>query len=79
MMEFLYSLDTLVIAIFIFGAFLVYELISGKIPVRWFGSIKRSERPIFYWLFMLLHVVILGVLTYAWVDGLRISVSEMFD
>lgn len=78
MNDWMLSLNTLVIAILVFGVFVVYEFVSGKIPVRWFGSIKRSDRPIFYWLFMLFHIAILGVMVYAWVDGLRIPVSSFF-
>lgn len=79
MNDWLLSLDTFVIAILIFGAFIAYEFISGNIPIRWFGSIKRSDRPIFYWLFMLFHVLILGVMVYAWADGLRIPVSSFLE
>ncbi len=63
----------------IVGAFIVYELYSGEIPVRWFGSIQREKRPFFYWLGILFHLVILGIVVYAWIDGVRIPLSVLFE
>lgn len=79
MREFLLSLDTMWIAALILGVFIVYELRSGEIHLRFFGSIKRARAPIIYWLFILFYVAALGVVVYAWMDGLRIPVSELFD
>ncbi len=78
-MEFLLSLDTMWIVALILGGFIIYELRSGEVPMRWFGSIKRVRAPFFYWLFVLFHFVILGIVVYAWVDGVRLPVSSLFD
>lgn len=79
MQEFLLSIDTLWIAALIVGGFIVYQLRSGEVPIRWIGSIKRTRTPIFYWLFILFYVAVLGIVMYAWMDGPRIPVSELFD
>jgi hypothetical protein len=78
-MEFLLSIDTLWIVALILGGFIFYELRSGEVPMRWFGSLKRARTPIIYWAMILFHVAILGVVIYAWVDGVRIPVSSFFD
>ena len=79
MMEFLLSIDTVWIVALILGGFIFYELRSGKVPMRWFGSIKRARTPIIYWPMILFHVAILGIVLYAWVDGVRIPISSFFD
>jgi hypothetical protein len=79
MMDLLMTMDTMWIVALILGAFILYELRSGEVPVRWFGSIRRSQRPFFYWLSILFHVAILGIVIYAWADGLRIPVSSFFE
>lgn len=78
-MESIMSIDTLWIVALILVAFILYELRSGEITVRWFGSIKRSHRPFFYWLSILFHVAILGIVIYAWADGVRIPFSSFFE
>lgn len=75
----LLAMDTMMPVTMIVGAFIVYELYSGKIPVRWFGSIQREKRPFFYWLGILFHLVILGIVVYAWIDGVRIPLSVLFE
>ena len=45
--EFLLGLDTLILVILILGVFVVWELKSGEIPMRWFGAIYRDQRPFF--------------------------------
>jgi hypothetical protein len=67
------------IIMLVIGWFIVYQLRSGEVPIRWFGSIKRGRAPIFYWLFILFYVAILGIVGYAYLDGLRMPVSEFFD
>lgn len=79
MQEFLLSIDTLWIVAFILGWFIVYELRAGEIHLRFFGSIKRARVPIIYWLFILFYIAVLGIVIYAWMDGLRIPLSELFD
>ncbi len=79
MREFLLSIDTLWIVVLILGWFIVSELRSGEIHLRFFGSIKRARMPIIYWLFILFYIAVLGVVVYAWVNGVRIPVSELFD
>ncbi|MCZ2123155.1 MAG: hypothetical protein LC108_12915 [Anaerolineales bacterium] len=79
MREFLLSIDTLWIVALILGWFIVYELRSGEIHLRFFGPIKRARTPIIYWLFILFYSAVLGVVAYAWVNGVRIPVSELFD
>lgn len=79
MQEFLLSIDTMWIVALLLGGFIVYQLRSGEIPLRFFGSIKRARAPIIYWLFILFYVAVLGVVVYAWMGGLRIPVSELFD
>lgn len=78
-MKFLLSIDTLWIVALILGGFIFYELRSGEIPLRWLGSIKRSRSPFFFWLFILFHLIILGIIIYAWVQGVRVPVSSLFD
>lgn len=78
-MDFLLSIDMLWIVALILGISIVYELRSGEIHLRFFGSISRANAPIFYWLLILFYFVILGVVIYAWMDGLRIPLSELFD
>jgi ABC-type spermidine/putrescine transport system permease subunit II len=78
-MDFLLSMDTMWIAAFALGGFILYELRLGEVPVRWFGSIRRNHRPVFYWLSILFHLMILGIVIYAWVDGLRIPLSSFFN
>jgi hypothetical protein len=75
----LLAMDTMMIVMLIFGAFIAYELYSGQFPLRWFGSIQRDKQPVFYWLGILFHLVIFGIVVYAWMDGLRIPVSNFFD
>jgi hypothetical protein len=77
--EWLLGLDTLILVILIFGGFVAWELKSGEIPLRWFGSIRRSMRPFIYWISILFHLVILGIVVYSWVIGLRIPVSRLFE
>jgi hypothetical protein len=79
MQEFLLSKDTLWIVALILGGFIVYELRSGEIHLRFSGSIKRARAPIIYWLFILFYIAVLGIVVYAWMDGLRIPISELFD
>jgi ABC-type spermidine/putrescine transport system permease subunit II len=77
--EWLLGLDTLILVILIFGGFVAWELKSGEIPLRWFGSIRRGVRPFIYWISILFHLVILGIVVYSWVIGLRIPVSRLFE
>lgn len=79
MNEFLLSIDTLWIVALIMVGFIVYQLRSGEVHIRWIGSIKRTRTPIFYWLFILFYVAVLGIVVYVWMDGLRIPISELFD
>lgn len=79
MSEFLFSIDTLWIAALIVGGFIAYQLRSGEIPLRGFGSIRRARTPILYWLFILFYTAILGMVVFAWVDGLRIPVAAFFE
>jgi len=71
--------DAILLGALIFGAFIVYELYSGEVPMRFFGSIHRDQRPFFYWLVTLIHLGLLGVMLYAWMDGLRIPLDEFVD
>jgi hypothetical protein len=77
--EWLLGLDTMIVVILILGAFIAWELRSGELLLRWFGSIHRDARPFAYWIGILFHLVILGVVVYAWMSGLRIPVSSFFD
>lgn len=77
--EMLLAMDTMIIVMLILGAFIVYEVYSGEVPVRWFGSIRRDARPFFYWLSILFHVAILAIVVYAYMDGLRIPLSDLFN
>ncbi len=77
-MNFLLSLDTMWIVALILGAFIVYELRSGEIHLRFFGPITRARAPIIYWLFIIFYIVALGIVVYAWISGVRIPVSELF-
>ena len=79
MQEFLLSIDTMWIVALILGWFIAYQLRSGEIPLRFFGPIKRARAPIIYWLFILFYIGILGIVVYAWMGGVRIPVSELFD
>lgn len=72
-------MDAILLGALIFGAFIVYELYSGEVPMRFFGSIHRDQRPFFYWLVTLIHLGLLGVMLYAWMDGLRIPLDEFVD
>ena len=75
----LLTVDTMVPIMLIVGGFIAYELYSGEVPVRWLGSIRRDKRPIFYWLSILFHLAIMGVIVYAWMDGLKMPVSIFFE
>ncbi|MCB9110994.1 MAG: hypothetical protein H6634_07075 [Anaerolineales bacterium] len=77
--DWLLGLDALIFMILIFGGFVLWELKSGEFPLRWFGSIHRDHRPLFYWMGMLVHFAILGVMVYAWSTGLRLPISDFFD
>ena len=77
--EGLLGLDSMILIMGIFGAFIVWELKSGEFPLRWFGSIRRDTRPFFYWIGILFHLAILGVVVYAYVDGVRLPLSGLFD
>lgn len=77
--EWLLGLDTMILVILIFGGFIVWELRSGEFPLRWFGSIRRDTRPFFYWAGVLMHFVLLGVVIYAWMTGLRIPISIFYE
>ena len=77
--EWLLGLDTIILVIVILGGFVVWELKSGEVPLRWFGSIRRDDRPFFYWIGILFHLAILGVVVYAYVDGVRLPISGLFD
>ena len=77
--EWLLGLDSMILIMGIFGAFIVWELKSGEFPLRWFGSIRRDTRPFFYWIGILFHLAILGVVVYAYVDGVRLPLSGLFD
>jgi hypothetical protein len=72
-------MDVILLSAIILGAFIAYELYSGEVPMRWFGSIKRSTRPFFYWLFICFYLAVFGIVVYAWVDGLRIPFSGLFN
>jgi hypothetical protein len=78
-MDFLLSLDSIWIVALILGGFIFYELRSGEVPLRWLGSIKRERSPFFYWLMITFHFVILGIVIYAWVNGVRLPISSLFD
>jgi uncharacterized membrane-anchored protein len=77
--DWLLGLDTLILVVLIFGGFVIWELKSGEIPLRWFGSIRRDTRPVFYWISILFHLAILGIVVYSWMIGLRIPVSRWFE
>ena len=79
MMDFLLSIDTMWIVVLILGWFIIYQLRSGEIPLRFLGSIKRARAPIIYWLFILFYLAVLGIVVYAWAIGVRIPVSSFFD
>ncbi len=72
-------MDVILLSAIILGVFIAYELYSGEVPVRWFGSIRRDKRPFFYWLSILFHSVILAIVIYAWMDGLRVPLTTMFE
>lgn len=77
--EMLFALDTMILVMLIFGAFIAYEVYSGEVPLKWFGSIQRDANPVFYWLSILFHLAILAVVVYAWMHGVRIPVADLFD
>lgn len=77
--DWLLGLDALILLIFIFGAFVAWELKSGEFPMRWFGTIHRDHRPFFYWMAMLFHFAVLGVMVYVWMDGLRMPIATFFE
>ena len=77
--EWFLGLDTMILVILIFGAFIAWELKSGEIPMRWFGSIRRDTRPFFYWIGLIFHVAVLGIIFYSWVIGIRIPISSLVD
>lgn len=77
--EMLLSLDTMILVMVILVVFIVYEIRSGNVPLRWFGGIRRDNNPVFYWLMILFHVAVLGVVIYAWMDGVRVPLSGMSD
>lgn len=79
MMDFLLSIDTMWIVALILGWFIVYQVRTGEVPLRFFGSIKRARAPIIYWLFILFYVAVLCIVVYAWADGVRIPISSLFD
>lgn len=75
----LLAMDTMILVMAILGIFIAYMLQSGEIPLRWFGSVHRDSNPLFYWLGILFHLAILGVVVYAWMDGVRIPLLDMFE
>lgn len=77
--EWLLGLDALIFLILIFGGFIMWELKSGEFPMRWLGSIHRDHRPFAYWLGMLFHFAVLGVMVYAWSTGLRMPIAVFFE
>lgn len=77
--ETLLNLDTMIIVMVILGAFIAYEIYSGNAPLKWFGSIRRESNPVFYWLLILFHLAVLGVVIYAWMDGVRLPLSNLFE
>jgi membrane-anchored protein YejM (alkaline phosphatase superfamily) len=72
----LLALDTMILVMAILSAFIVYMVYSGEVPMRWLGSIHRDSRPLYYWLGILFYIAILGVVIYAWMDGVRIPLDE---
>lgn len=77
--ETLLNLDTMIIVMVILGAFIAYEIYSGNVPMKWFGDIRRENNPVFYWLSILFHLAVLGVVIYAWMDGVRLPLSNLFE
>ena len=77
--EWLLGLDMMILIIVIFGGFVAWELKSGEIPLRWLRSIRRDTRPFFYWIGILFHLVILGIVVYAYLEGLRLPIAEFFE
>ena len=77
--EWLLGLDTLILVLLLWGGFIVWELKSGEVPLRWFGSIRRDGRPFFYWMGILFHTAILGLVLYSWWIGIRMPISGLFD
>jgi len=77
--EVLLAMDTTIPLMMIVAGFIVYEVYSGEVPMRWFGAIHRDTHPMFYWLSILFHLAILGVIIYAYMDGLRMPLSELFE
>lgn len=77
--KWLLGVDTLILVILIVGGFVAWELKSGEIPMRWFGSIRRDARPFFYWIGILFHLAILAIVVYSYLDGVRLPLSGLFD
>jgi preprotein translocase subunit SecY len=77
--EMLLAADTLILIMLIFGAFIAYEVYSREVPLRWFGAIHRDTNPVFYWLSIFFHLAILVIIVYAWMNGVRIPVADLFD
>lgn len=77
--EWLLGLDTMILIILILGAFIVWMLRSGEVPMRWLGSIRRDTRPFFYWISIVFYVAILAIVVYAYMDGLRLPISGLFE
>lgn len=77
--EMLLSLDTMILVMAILVVFIAYEIRSRTVPMRFFGNIRRDRTPLVYWLLILFHTVILGVVLYAWADGVRIPLRNLFD
>jgi hypothetical protein len=75
----LLNFDTMILVILILGGFVVWEIRSGEIPMRWFGSLRRDDRPFFYWIGILFHLGVLAVVVYAYMDGVRMPISEFFE
>ena len=76
--EWLLGLDTMILVILILGVFIAWELKSGEIPMRWFGSIRRDIRPFFYWVGILFHLAVLGIVIYSYIVGVRLPLAGLF-
>ena len=79
LLEALLTLDTMILVMVILGVFIAYMLYSGEVPMRWLGSLHRDSRPVLYWLGILLYLSVLGVVVYAWMEGVRIPLGNLFD
>lgn len=75
----LLNFDTMILVMFVFGGFIAWELKSGEFPLRWFGSIRRDSRPFFYWIGILIHLAVFGVVVYAWMTGVKMPLSIFFE